>query len=65
MIKVIPIKKCKKVLEKKGNKYTEKQVVAIRYFVYQLIEIYRNNEKLAQYEKRHNLHESFDRRTSE
>ena len=58
LTKVITIEKCKKTLEKKGNKYTEEETIAIRYFVYQLIEIYKNNENIERYEKRDNLHKS-------
>jgi hypothetical protein len=62
--KVITIEKCKKALEKNGNKYTEEETIAIRYFVYQLIEIYTNNNENSQrYEKRNNLHKSVNRRT--
>ena len=62
LTQVITIEKCKKTLEKNGNKYTEEETRAIRYFVYQLIEIYTNNNENSQrYGKRNNLHESVNR----
>ena len=61
---MITIEKCKKVLEKNGNKYSKEDVEAIRHFVYQLIEIHKNNnENSARYEKCDNLHESINGRT--
>ncbi len=58
---VITIEKCKKVLEQKGNKYTDEQVEAIRCFIYTLIKIDGNNEKTQRYGKRNIIHESINR----
>jgi len=33
---MLSIKKCKEVLNKKENKYTEKEVIEIREFLYQM-----------------------------
>lgn len=62
----LSIDKCKKILNKNGNKYTDDEVKQIRDFYYILAEIdFMNFQRHKENEKNSNtIHEGIDRRAS-